>query len=181
MKKILQLGCGTSKRAGAIGVDVLPLPGVDVVHNLNSFPYPFADGEFDLVIAEHVLEHLDNLMEVMEEIHKILKPGGRLEITCPHFSSADTFTDITHKHFITSRSFDYFVNGADLFKYQYSQKARFKIVCKELGPRPWPIILKPIAYLINKFPVFYERRFAMMFPIGVIYIILEKLVTEEIS
>ncbi len=174
MEKILHLGCGSSKRPGAVGVDVLPLPGVDVVHNLNSFPYPFADGEFDLVIAEHILEHLDNLVVVTEEIHRILRPGGRLEIICPHFSSADTFTDITHRHFITSRSFDYFVPGADLFKYSYSKKARFVIISKELGPRPWPLILKPLGYLVNKFPVFYERRFAMIFPIGVIYIIMEK-------
>lgn len=181
MEKILHLGCGSTKRAGAIGVDVLPLPGVDVVHNLNSFPYPFANGEFSLVVAEHVLEHLEDVVSVVEEIHRILKPGGRLEIICPHFSSADTFTDITHKHFITSRSFDYFVPGSDLYKYGYSQKAKFRVIRKELGPRPWPLILKPLGYLINKFPVFYERRFAMMFPVGVIYILLEKLGTEEIK
>lgn len=173
--KTLHLGCGTNKKSGAIGVDILPLLGVDVVHNLNQFPYPFENGEFDLIIAEHVLEHLENLVSVMEEVCRLLKPQGKIEITCPHFSSADTFTDITHKHFISSRSFDYFCPGSDLYKYKYSPKAKFNILAKELGPRPWPSILGPLGWVINRFPVFYERRFAFLFPVGVIYIVLEKI------
>ena len=175
MEKVLHLGCGLNKRDGAVGVDLLPLPGVDVIHNLNLFPYPFPDGEFDLVVAEHVIENLENVVAVVEEVHRLLKSRGKLEIICPHFSSADTFTDITHRHFITSRSFDYFVPGTDLSKYNYSKRAWFRIIRKELGPRPWPPVLKPLGYLINRFPVFYERRFAMMFPVGAILIILEKI------
>lgn len=173
--KILHIGCGKNKRLGAVGVDLRAFDDVDVVHNLDSFPYPFSECQFDRVVAEHVLEHLDDLVAVVEEIYRILKPGGRLEITCPHFSSADTFTDITHKHFISSRSLDYFVPGSDLYKYEYSNKAKFKIIQKELGPRPWPLILKPLERLINRYPVFYERRFAFLFPVGVIYFELEKI------
>lgn len=173
--KILHLGCGQNKRDGAIGVDVRAFPGVDTVHDLNQIPYPFGDLEFDGIIAEHILEHLDNLVLVMEEIYRLLKPGGLLEITCPHFSSADTFTDPSHRHFITSRTFDYFVPGADLYRYGYSNKAKFKIIKKELGPRPWPLILKPLGFLINRFPVFYERRFAFLFPVGIIYLELQKI------
>lgn len=145
------------------------------MHDLNRTPYPFSENEFDRIVAEHILEHLDNLIAVIEEIYRLLQLGGRLEIICPHFSSADTFTDITHRHFITSRSFDYFVPGSDLYKYDYSQKARFKVIKKELGPRPWPLLLKPIGFLINLFPVFYERRFAFLFPVGVVYFELEKI------
>lgn len=175
MIKTLHLGCGKNKREGAVGVDVRPFPGVDVVHDLDKTPYPFESSEFDRVVAEHILEHLDDLIAIVEEIHRLLKPGGRLEIICPHFSSADTFTDVSHRHFITSRSFDYFAPGADLFKYGYSTKARFKIIKKELGPRPWPLILRPLSWLINKFPVLYERRFAFLFPVGVVYLELEKI------
>lgn len=173
--RILHIGCGKNKRPGAVGVDVRAFDGVDVVHDLNRTPYPFNDNEFSRVVAEHVLEHLDDLVIVIEEIYRLLKPGGILEITCPHFSSTDTFTDVTHKHFITSRSFDYFVPGSDLYKYGYSTKAKFKIIKKELGPRPWPILLKPIELLVNRFPVFFERRFAFLFPVGTIYLELEKI------
>lgn len=158
-----------------MGVDLRPFPGVDVVHDLNLTPYPFSESEFDLVVAEHILEHLDNLVAVVEEVYRLLKPAGRLEITCPHFSSADTFTDPTHQHFITSRTFDYFIPDTDLYKYGYSEKAKFRIIKKELGPRPWPLLLKPIGFFINRFPVFYERRFAFLFPVGVIYFELEKI------
>lgn len=158
-----------------MGVDVRAFDGVDVVHNLDQTPYPFEDNEFDRIVAEHILEHLDDIIVVVEEIHRLLKPDGILEITCPHFSSADTFTDLTHHHFITSRSFDYFVPGSDLYKYGYSAKAKFKIIKKELGPRPWPALLKPIEFLVNHFPVFYERRFAFLFPVGTIYLELEKI------
>ncbi|MCL5004199.1 MAG: methyltransferase domain-containing protein [Patescibacteria group bacterium] len=173
--KILHLGCGKNKREGSVGVDRLPLPGVDVVFDLNQFPYPFNDNEFDLVVAEHILEHLTDLVSVVEEIYRVTKIGGRVEIICPHFSSADTFTDLTHQCFITSRSLDYFVPGSDLYKYAYSNKAKFKALKKELGPRPWPVPLKPLGWLINRFPVFYERRFAFLFPVGVIYFELEKI------
>jgi len=37
-KKVLHIGCGNSKLNGAIGVDALNFPAVDVVHNLDSTP-----------------------------------------------------------------------------------------------------------------------------------------------
>ncbi|MQL52258.1 methyltransferase domain-containing protein [Desulfofundulus thermobenzoicus] len=74
--KILDLGCGPNKLPGAIGVDIRPGPVVDVVHDLNVYPWPFADNEFDLVYASHVLEHLDDVVRAVEEIHRITKPGG---------------------------------------------------------------------------------------------------------
>ncbi len=59
MKKV-DFGCGTSKRKGFIGVDVLPLPGVDIVHDLNKFPYPFKDDEIDFAWMDQVLEHVED-------------------------------------------------------------------------------------------------------------------------
>lgn len=37
----IDIGCGNSKRSGYIGLDCLKLPDVDIVHDLNTFPYPF--------------------------------------------------------------------------------------------------------------------------------------------
>jgi len=54
----LDVGCGASKNEGFVGMDVRPLPGVDVVHNLEKFPWPFEDDTFSLVHASHVLEHI---------------------------------------------------------------------------------------------------------------------------
>ena len=38
--KILDLGCGSVKVEGAVGLDNVGIPGVDIVHDLLDFPYP---------------------------------------------------------------------------------------------------------------------------------------------
>ena len=82
----LNLGCGNYAKKGYVNVDRFAADGVDIVHDLSQFPYPFNDNDFDLIEADHVLEHLPEVFPVMTEIHRILKPGGRLIIRTPHFS-----------------------------------------------------------------------------------------------
>ena len=67
--KTLELGCGRNKHPDAVGIDRIRLPGVDVVHDLNRFPYPFPENTFSTVYATHVIEHLDSIIAVMEELH----------------------------------------------------------------------------------------------------------------
>jgi predicted SAM-dependent methyltransferase len=57
MPRILDIGCGTNKVAGAIGMDFNPKTAADVIHDLDDLPYPFADNSFDEVIGRHVIEH----------------------------------------------------------------------------------------------------------------------------
>lgn len=87
MKK-LNLGCGEFKKQGYINLDISAGVGPDVAHNLEQFPYPFDDAAFDLIEANHVLEHLSDPFRVMAELNRILKPGGRILIRVPHFSRA---------------------------------------------------------------------------------------------
>lgn len=56
-REILDLGCGTRKREGAIGVDKIPSVA-DILHDLDCFPYPFEDSSFDEIHLDNVLEHL---------------------------------------------------------------------------------------------------------------------------
>lgn len=46
---------------------------------------PFADRSFDVVLCNHVLEHVDNDIRAMEEIHRVLKPGGFAILQVPFF------------------------------------------------------------------------------------------------
>jgi len=96
MEKKLNLGCGEQKKEGYINVDWLKDLNPDIVHNLNVFPYPFNHSEFDLIEADHVLEHLDRPFDVMKELHRLLKSGGKLVIKVPHFSRG--FTHAEHAH-----------------------------------------------------------------------------------
>lgn len=119
--RVLELGCGQIRRVpNSVTIDVNPRSIADVIHDLNVTPYPFPDNEFDIVVAEHVLEHLDDVLKIMEELHRILKPGGLLYVEVPHFSSCNTFTDPTHRHAFSSKSFDYFVPGEPLHEFRYS-------------------------------------------------------------
>lgn len=54
----LDLGCGASKNKGFIGIDYFPYPGVDIVHDLEKFPWPLPDESVILAVSTHVVEHI---------------------------------------------------------------------------------------------------------------------------
>ena len=67
MAKLLVLGCGKKERPGnpedtIITVDVNENVDADVVHNLDIYPWPFQDDEFDVVHLDNVLEHLEDVL-----------------------------------------------------------------------------------------------------------------------
>src|SRR5207244_5485059 len=105
---VLDLGCGRRKRAGAVGVDVNPASGADVIHDLNRAPYPFDNRTIDEVYLDNVLEHLDDVVAVMEEIYRICRPGARVRIDVPYFRSRWAAVDPTHRHQFSVLSFAYF-------------------------------------------------------------------------
>jgi SAM-dependent methyltransferase len=76
-------------------MDIRPDVDADIVHDLQEFPYPFPDDEFDLIEADHVLEHLRDPFRVMKELHRITKNGGLVIIRVPHFSRG--FSHPEHK------------------------------------------------------------------------------------
>ena len=122
--RVLDVGCGNNKLAGAIGIDRVALPGVEVVHDLNSFPYPFDSNSFDEIRLIHVIEHLDSIMGVMEEVHRLVRLGGRVTIVTPHYSDFQSWNDPTHKWHLTTFSFRYFEPE---WESSYYSSARFKI------------------------------------------------------
>jgi len=114
---ILNLGCGNKTLDDEIGVDILPGEKVGVVANLDGNKLPFLDNSIDLIRSNHCFEHLNNTVQVMEEVHRILKPGGIAEITVPHVSNIGFFADPTHQRPFTYATFDYFVRGIDTVRY----------------------------------------------------------------
>ena len=110
----LSLGCGRDVRIGWVNLDITPLPGVHVVHDLDVFPWPFADGSFDEIECIDILEHLDDLPRAMREIHRILAPGGRVHIEGPHFTSYTVPTDPTHRRAFAINTFEFFTERSFL-------------------------------------------------------------------
>lgn len=114
----LNLGCGRDIREGWVNLDQARLPGVDVVHNLERVPLPFDDGHFDHIHAKDVLEHVEYI-PLLAELHRILRPGGTLQIQVPHFTSADNFIDPTHKKQFSIRTFEFFVKDSPIARDYY--------------------------------------------------------------
>src|SRR6266566_7993503 len=65
-------------------MDRYPHEGVDVVHDLDQVPWPFADESVDYIWASHVLEHVASLERTIREVHRILRVGGVLEVRVPY-------------------------------------------------------------------------------------------------
>ncbi len=175
MKTIINLGCGKTRIPDSIGVDVVKIDNyVDVVHDLDKTPYPFKDNFATEVHFYHVLEHLHDPIQKLEEIHRLLKPGGILYLRVPHFSSMGAFTDLTHIRPFGYYSFDCFVENS---YHDFYTKARFEIVKKEIKyfglypnsgvyskyihPNQCPLFARPFIHLINFLiklsPVLFER------------------------
>ncbi len=122
--KILDIGCGKHKLPGSVGLDIVPLDGVDVVHDLNQFPYPFPDNTFDSIRLIHVLEHIQSIPRTMEEIHRIARHGAEVNIETPHYTDASSWQDPTHLWHLNTRSLDFFLGHHAT---NYYSKARFEI------------------------------------------------------
>ncbi len=105
---VYNLGSGKQRYKNVIGVDLLDTPGADIQHNLDKFPWPIESNSTDVILLFHTFEHLDNLPKVMEEMYRILKPGGKVVIEVPYFRHPGAFQDPTHKHFFTSQTLAYF-------------------------------------------------------------------------
>lgn len=109
----IDLACGDRKKEGFKGVDIVSLPGVDIVHDLNVYPWPFEDSSVDEINCEHFVEHLtgSEIIAFMEEVYRILKPGNKITIICPYYSSIRAMQDPTHKSFISENTFLYYNKG----------------------------------------------------------------------
>jgi len=166
MTRIVDLGCGTKKRPGAIGVDSNPDSNPDVLHDLDTFPYPFDDSSFDEIYLDNVLEHLTDVIATMEEIHRIGAPGALVRIDVPYFRSRWAAIDPTHKHAFTVESFAYFDPSHAFFdQYRYSGAA-FRLESLSFNER-FPVrgLRARVASFANKRPLAYEERLSSLFPL----------------
>jgi predicted SAM-dependent methyltransferase len=99
-------GAVSNPLPGHIYVDHRPFRGVDVVCDLNVTPWPLEDSCALHANATHLFEHLTNFHGAMDELHRILSPGGSLFFEVPHAKSVDlAFSDPDHKRFFTPHSF----------------------------------------------------------------------------
>lgn len=107
---VIELGCGPNKVSGVIGVDKFQDKNVDIVADIeNGLPF-LPDNSVDELFSKHLLEHIENLEQLIKEIYRVLKPGGIHRAIVPHFSNPHFYSDYTHRRFFGLYSFDYFAD-----------------------------------------------------------------------
>lgn len=167
MGKRLNLGSGSKIMKGFINLDIANIEGVDIVHDLNSYPWPFQDNEFDFVLVEDVIEHLESPIRAIEEIFRITKENGLIDLQVPYWNSWSANTDITHRHYFTENSFDYFIPSTKLGELrQYYSTAKFELLKKSIvitPLTPWLPLPKLSYFEINQGFVFNVVRFMASF------------------
>ena len=174
---ILDLGCGKNKRFGSVGVDFSTRHNPDMVHNLNNYPYPFESNFADEVYLDNILEHLNEPMLVMQEVHRITKMEGLVKVIVPYFRSKWAFTDPTHKTFYTVDSFAYYDPDHEICKrYDYID-TRFKVlkIVFNEGLEKGSLLSRFIVWLANINPHRYETYLSHLYPLDQISFHLKKI------
>lgn len=165
--KALDVGCGPNeKMEGSIGLDIRPAPHVDVVHDLNIYPYPFEDDEFDHIELSHIIEHVDRPLNLMNELHRIGKSGATIRVITPHYSSQLSYGDLEHFHHLGYISFMTLENTG-LFKIR-RHKIHFTDFYKVFG----------ISLLANAFPRRWEKYLGFVLPALYVEVSLEIMKNE---
>lgn len=163
----VDLACGANKQPGFVGIDNRDLPGVDIVWDLELFPWPLPDECASLCMSSHLIEHLDphggdariaplvkllldkglvskeeidevigevdpgpRFLRFMDEVWRILKPGGQFMSVLPYSGSTGYWQDPTH------------INGCNEITWTYfdplepnTQGQLYRIY----EPKPWKI------------------------------------------
>jgi SAM-dependent methyltransferase len=102
---VVDLGCGPTKQyATNLGLDLRPSPGVDALADL-SRGLPLADQSVDVLFAVHILEHLTDFLPLLDEAHRVLRPGGVLHVMSPWWGHVNAIADPTHVRLLDVQTF----------------------------------------------------------------------------
>jgi ubiquinone/menaquinone biosynthesis C-methylase UbiE len=184
-KVVIELGPGEVKAChNSIGIDIVKKESVDYIADLEQ-GLPFInDSSIDLIYAFHFLEHVKDIEFMISEIFRVLKAGGRLIATVPHFSNPYFYSDYTHFAAWGLYSFSYFSNK-QFFKRgvpTYYNKLDFNIKKINLifnSPHLPLYYLKRLTQkIVNSSRLFqelYEENFVYIFPCYEIKVELEKI------
>lgn len=147
----LDIGCGENKNPGFVGMDIRPGAGVDIVQNLEKFPWPLPDECVSIAVASHVVEHIDPhnfvFVNFMNEVWRVLKVGGRFAISVPYAGSPGYWQDPTHCNPCNETTFHYFDPLSSFGLYNIYR------------PKPWKIVEGSLTWHVaGNLEVLLEKR-----------------------
>jgi SAM-dependent methyltransferase len=155
--EILDVGCGSAKTPGAVGLDASPDTAADIVHDLDVYPYPIEDASFDQILLQDVLEHVAEPIRLFEELHRVARPRARIQLRTPHYSSVLAYGDPTHRHCFSTIA----IRSLAEPRFAHYTPVRFRVVHVTLDM--WlPFRLLGIGALANRFQDAYEKYLAFI-------------------
>lgn len=171
---VLELGCGPNKTPGRIGIDLLDMPGVDIVANIDEGLGFLPDSSVDAIYSESFFEHVGDLQRLMAEVVRVLKPDGYNWMFVPHFSNPYYYSDYTHKSFFGLYTLRYFCAPEHQLQRKvpaFYSSVRIRVVSQRLiffsNFRGIRFLKKVFQKLINSSPwwqEFYEENLCYFIP-----------------
>lgn len=132
--KALDMGAAHGKPDGYLGVDMRD--GADIVCKLPD-PLPLPDNSVGVIRASDFLEHVPDKVAVINELYRVLAPGGILLSNTPSTDGRGAFQDPTHVAFYNENSFWYYTDE-NLRKYVPEIEAKFQVSrLRTLFPSDW--------------------------------------------
>jgi hypothetical protein len=170
----LNLGCGMRRLPGYYNVDHIELPGVDIIADLEEPFSELPDDCVEAVYCRHTLEHVNRLLELLAEIHRVTRADGRIEVIVPHFSNPYGYSDPTHVRFFGLYSFYYLADEQDQPRRKVPSfyrperfrvdQVRFNLLRTTRGDKIIRALLQPLINRSVEWLDWYERRLCRLWP-----------------
>lgn len=128
----INLGCSNDLLYDYLNVDIVP--PADRIVDLSRYPWPFVDSCAEEIRAHDILEHLPSKILSMNEIHRVLRASGRLDLFVPTTDGRGAFQDPQHVTFWTPNDLFYFCEEYaewQRFHVAYGITAHFRVVYEE--------------------------------------------------
>jgi SAM-dependent methyltransferase len=132
----LNVGSGGVVAEGWVSVDICP--PADIIANLNH-AWPWVTSTVSQIVMNDVIEHLQCKIHAMNEISRVLRPGGTLEISVPSTDGRGAFQDPTHITFWNENSWRYFdieSQENQRFSESYGIRTKLKLIAADTKERP---------------------------------------------
>ena len=116
----VNLGCGGRPYDGYVNVDMLPLPGVDVVHRVDPFypKLPFEDSSVERIEANNFVEHIADTVALVNELWRVSQDAARWHILTPGYRDVNSWRDPGHLSHWEERCLEFFTEaGFDSRRY----------------------------------------------------------------
>jgi len=126
----INVGCGMDYRKGWINTDISTQCKCDHVLDISKDLLPVTDGDAELVYCSGVLEQIlenSGLIFAMNEMRRVLRDGGTLEIVVPNAEHSIAFQDPMDVRKFTPKTFAYFIKG----------EREYELYGKLYGFLPW--------------------------------------------